>query len=189
MNKTAAAALSFRQRREAASTPPQIKTVNKELSKPAVAACRRIRQRTPHRSDTQKDAAHHNNMAAPTGSSADSAEKLRTYGEQLAQVEQLLAQDPNNEQFKKLRQDLLEVTKLTEDLLEIRPRKKSKSSRTRRKGMKRHRHRPVPSRCDAGHEGKFNDGWYPAVITAVAGGAYTVVYIDSVTRKSWTRTA
>ena len=39
-------------------------------------------------------------MAAPTGSSADLAEKLRTYGEQLAQVEQLLAQDPNNEQFK-----------------------------------------------------------------------------------------
>ena len=56
-------------------------------------------------------------MAAPTGSSADLAEKLRTYGEQLAQVEQLLAQDPDNEQFKKLRQDLLEVTKLTEDLL------------------------------------------------------------------------
>ena len=31
----------------------------------------------------------------------------------------------------------------------------------------------VGMRC----EGKFNDGWYPAVITAVAGGAYTVVYI------------
>ncbi|KAH8073719.1 hypothetical protein JL720_10789 [Aureococcus anophagefferens] len=48
---------------------------------------------------------------------ADLAEKLATYAEQLAQVEQLLQADPSNDQFLKLRTDLLEVTKLTEDLL------------------------------------------------------------------------
>ena len=54
--------------------------------------------------------------------SAELAAKLQTYGEQLAQVEQLLAADPQNQQFMKLRQDLLEVTKLTEDLLKRRGR-------------------------------------------------------------------
>ena len=87
-------------------------------------------------------------MAAPTGSSADLAEKLRTYGEQLAQVEQLLAQDPNNEQFKKLRQDLLEVTKLTEDLLKYDHEKKRARAAGRFPGRRTggHRHRPVPGR-------------------------------------------
>jgi survival-of-motor-neuron-related-splicing factor 30 len=115
-------------------------------------------------------------MAAPTAASADLAEKLRTYAEQLAQVEQLLAQDPANEQFKKLRQDLLEVTKLTEDLLKYDHEKKAEvtvdETQDPEQGIDIDPFQ-VGMRC----EGKFNDSWYPAVITAVAGGAYTVVYI------------
>ena len=116
-------------------------------------------------------------MAAPTGSSADLAEKLRTYGEQLAQVEQLLAQDPNNEQFKKLRQDLLEVTKLTEDLLKYDHEKKEQEVPDASQGEEQEGIDIAPFQVGMRCEGKFNDGWYPAVITAVAGGAYTVVYI------------
>mmetsp|Transcript_2281 Transcript_2281/g.6484 ORF Transcript_2281/g.6484 Transcript_2281/m.6484 type:complete len:320 (+) Transcript_2281:921-1880(+) len=114
--------------------------------------------------------------------SAELAEKLRTYGEQLAQVEQLLAADPQNEQFLKLRQDLQEVTKLTEDLLKY---KHNEAGEQAAAGADADADAAgdgeaididpfqVGMRC----EGRFDDKWYPAVITAVAGGSYTVVFI------------
>ena len=43
--------------------------------------------------------------------------KLNTYKEQLAQVQELIKTDPNNESFFKLRDDLLEVVALTQDLV------------------------------------------------------------------------
>jgi hypothetical protein len=43
--------------------------------------------------------------------------KLKTYKEQLLQVDQLLAGDPSSEQFSKLRSDLLEVIELTQNLV------------------------------------------------------------------------
>mmetsp|Transcript_4981 Transcript_4981/g.14751 ORF Transcript_4981/g.14751 Transcript_4981/m.14751 type:complete len:282 (+) Transcript_4981:237-1082(+) len=111
--------------------------------------------------------------------SAELAAKLQTYGEQLAQVEQLLAADPGNEQFKKLRQDLLEVTKLTEDLLKYKHEQseEAKEQANAAQGEAEEFLDVSPFQVGMRCEGKFDDKWYPAVITAVAGGSYTVVYI------------
>ena len=109
------------------------------------------------------------------------AAKLAVYAEQLAQVEQLLAADPANEQFLKLRTDLLEVTKLTEDLLKYKH-EQSESQGDGDGGEAEGAAIDVsPFQVGMRCEGKFDDGtrtsWYPAVITAVSGGSYTVVYI------------
>jgi len=113
--------------------------------------------------------------------SSELATKLATYGEQLAQVEALLAGDPANEQFMKLRTDLLEVTKLTEDLLKYKHEQSAAGDGGPGGGGGGDAAADigiaagfqVGMRC----EGRFDEKWHPAVITAVAGEAYTVVYI------------
>ena len=113
---------------------------------------------------------------------ADLAEKLATYAEQLAQVEQLLQADPSNDQFLKLRTDLLEVTKLTEDLLKYKH-EQSESQQPSGDGGEAEGAAVDVSPFQVGMrcEGKFDDGtktsWYPAVITAVSPDSYTLVYI------------
>ncbi|KAJ8602035.1 hypothetical protein CTAYLR_002730 [Chrysophaeum taylorii] len=100
-------------------------------------------------------------------------QKLATYGEQLGQVEALLASDPSNEQFIRLKQDLVEVTKLTEDLLKFKA-----SEAQRQEASEKVEHVEVSAfevgmRCEAVYQEK----WYPAVITGMSGGRYTVVFI------------
>ena len=55
--------------------------------------------------------------AAAVESPEQLREKLATYNAQLSQVEQLLQADPQNAEFLKLKQDLLEVVALTNDLV------------------------------------------------------------------------
>lgn len=88
---------------------------------------------------------------------SDLKEKLETYGEQLEQVEALLQSDPANAQYLKLKEDLVEVRKLTEDLLRY----------------KDDLAFGVGTRCEA----VYQDQWYPAVITGMTSEAYTVVFI------------
>jgi len=81
----------------------------------------------------------------------------------------LLAQDPGNEQFIKLRQDLVEVTQLTEDLL------KYKASEKEDEGTEVKKFE-VGMRCEA----RYGDDekWYPVVITKAEGDeTFGVVYV------------
>lgn len=132
----------------------------------------------------------------PTFAMEDLKQKLQTYSEQLSQVEALIASDPENEQFLKLRQDLVEVTKLTEDLLKYKhsqqfqqPGKEGGDGAVASAGsslavaqnaddvggetMTMATRFEVGMRCEAQYQEKF----YPAVVTGISGGSFTVVFI------------
>ena len=100
-------------------------------------------------------------------SGGDLGAKLKTYSDQLGQVEALLEKDPENDEFLKLKQDLLEVTKLTEDLIKY---KATGDDKEEEEVVKKFE---VGMRCEA----MYGEKWYPAVITKMEFDNFTVIYI------------
>ena len=99
-------------------------------------------------------------------SSEDAETKLQTYRQQLAQVEAAIAQDPDNPEWSKLRQDLVEVIQLTSELAQVRATTvKDEELRTYSLGEK----------CQAIFE---QDGsWYNAKIVSLAEDGYFVTFV------------
>ncbi|KAJ1460267.1 hypothetical protein M885DRAFT_510087 [Pelagophyceae sp. CCMP2097] len=118
-------------------------------------------------------------MAAEGGENL--REKLATYADQLFQVEGLLQADPQNDQFQKLRQDLRDVIKLTEDLIKFQHDQGAAAAeaaeRTQADGDAYLARYQVGMRVEAFFA--TEEKWFPAVITAIAEDhqSYTVVYI------------
>jgi survival-of-motor-neuron-related-splicing factor 30 len=111
--------------------------------------------------------------------------KLDTYKEQLSQVETLIAQDSTNGSFVKLRTDLLEVVRLTEDLVKVRsgPSDAGESGSalelqadfepetgSSAEALGEYK---VGGKCEAFFEGK----WYAAHIEDITGSEYTAFFI------------
>eukprot|EP00635_Sarcinochrysidales_sp_CCMP3193_P014382 CAMPEP_0118901480 /NCGR_PEP_ID=MMETSP1166-20130328/7166_1 /TAXON_ID=1104430 /ORGANISM="Chrysoreinhardia sp, Strain CCMP3193" /LENGTH=334 /DNA_ID=CAMNT_0006840655 /DNA_START=13 /DNA_END=1017 /DNA_ORIENTATION=- len=112
--------------------------------------------------------------------SSELSEKLKTYSEQLSQVEGLLEKDASNEQLLKLRQDLVEVTKLTEDLIKYKakdapPEEAEEQAKEEEEAEEvAVRKFEVGMRCEA----LYGEKWYPAVITKIDDDDdYVVVFI------------
>jgi survival-of-motor-neuron-related-splicing factor 30 len=113
--------------------------------------------------------------------------KLVTYKEQLSQVDGLLSSDSTNASFIKLRTDLLEVVRLTEDLVKFRSGSADAPSGTGARGSAAELEadlQPETSsstgdytaggKCEAFFEGK----WYAAHILEIKSGTeFTVFFI------------
>lgn len=96
------------------------------------------------------------------------AEKLATYRQQLAQVEAAIAQDPDNPEWTKLRNDLLEVIELTSELAQV----KASTGSLKDDELKTY---SVGEKCQAIYE---QDGqWYNAKIVALAEDGYFVAFL------------
>ena len=108
-----------------------------------------------------------------SASASELSLKLETYSEQLQQVEKVLESDPDNEQFLKLRNDLVEVRKLTEDLFNYKSSLGEEAPEEEEEEETVIKAFEVGARCEAMYQGK----WYPAVVTKVSEKKYTVVYI------------
>eukprot|EP00611_Tribonema_gayanum_P013393 TRINITY_DN242_c0_g1_i1.p2 TRINITY_DN242_c0_g1~~TRINITY_DN242_c0_g1_i1.p2 ORF type:complete len:336 (-),score=85.48 TRINITY_DN242_c0_g1_i1:35-1042(-) len=117
--------------------------------------------------------------------------KLAGYGEQLAQVEALLAGDPSNVQILKLKTDLEQVIALTQDLMDVAeppPAAATAGAAVAAAGVPP----PPPLPVEGGGEGSgeafgigtrvealSRDTWYPAVIKQVSSDlqTFTLEYI------------
>lgn len=96
------------------------------------------------------------------------ADKLATYRQQLAQVEAAIAQDPDNQEWTKLRNDLLEVIELTSELAQV----KASTGSSKDHELKTY---SVGEKCQAIFE---QDGsWYNAKIVALAEDGYFVTFL------------
>mmetsp|Transcript_11880 Transcript_11880/g.20026 ORF Transcript_11880/g.20026 Transcript_11880/m.20026 type:complete len:292 (-) Transcript_11880:226-1101(-) len=96
------------------------------------------------------------------------ADKLATYRQQLAQVEAAIAQDPDNQEWTKLRNDLLEVIDLTSELAQV----KASTGSLKDDELKTY---SVGEKCQAIYE---QDGqWYNAKIVALAEDGYFVTFL------------
>jgi len=107
--------------------------------------------------------------------------KLNTYKEQLAQVQELIKTDPNNESFFKLRDDLLEVVALTQDLVNIRT-GQGNSDGQPMGGQTAEVLPPAATSASAYAVGVmveafFDDKWYPAVIEDITEDKYKVFFV------------
>jgi len=102
-------------------------------------------------------------------SSEDPEAKLKTYRQQLAQVEAAIEADPSNREWSKLKEDLLEVIQLTSQLAQVKasaPAVKDDELRTYSVGEK----------CQAIFE---QDGqWYNAKIVALSEDGYFVTFLS-----------
>jgi len=93
--------------------------------------------------------------------------KLDEYRQQLAQVEAAIANDPENPEWTKLRDDLVEVIELTSELAESKASAAASSSELKSYA--------VGERCQAIYE---QDGqWYNAKVVALGEDGYFVTYL------------
>lgn len=107
---------------------------------------------------------------------ATNAEKLKMYEEQLAAVEAAITQDPTNEEWLKLKSDLLEVIRLTQQLSEVRGEAAavgtaggSGAAATELKSY------AVGDKCQALFE--LDGTWYNAKVVALVEDGYFVTYL------------
>lgn len=99
--------------------------------------------------------------------SEDVDAKLATYRQQLAQVEAAIAQDPDNQEWTKLRTDLNEVIELTSELAEVRASTAENDGEARTYA--------VGEKCQALYEQE--SAWYNAKIVATAEDGYFVTFL------------
>lgn len=129
-------------------------------------------------------------------SAADLREKLNEYQQQLKDVEELLEGEPGNDEYLQIKNDLVDVIKLTDDLLKIKELEEGSSHSTQPSSPDATKTTaPLPFTSapmtslsassmftvGAACEAKFSeDGvWYKATINAVLeGGKYHVTYTD-----------
>lgn len=104
---------------------------------------------------------------------ATMAEKLAEYRQQLAQVEAAIANDPDNLEWIKLRDDLIEVIELTSEIAETA--ESAGGSSAMGGGAVPLKKWAVGERCQAIFE---QDGqWYNAKIVALSEDGYFVTYL------------
>eukprot|EP00965_Chrysotila_dentata_P198869 6179057-Pleurochrysis_carterae.AAC.1 len=104
--------------------------------------------------------------------SADMEEKLAAYRQQLAQVEAAIAQDPDNAEWVKLRQDLLEVIDLTSELAQVKASSAAAASSTETREARTY---VVGEKCQAMYE--MDGQWYNAKVVALAEDGYFVSFL------------
>ena len=107
---------------------------------------------------------------------SSNTEKLKLYEEQLTAVEAAIAQDPTNEEWLKLKSDLLEVIRLTQQLSEVRGEVASSaaavSSAATPAELKSY---AVGDKCQALFE--LDGNWYNAKVVALVEDGYFVNYL------------
>jgi len=107
-------------------------------------------------------------LSAGAHMSDDIAAKLASYKQQLAQVEAAIAQDPDNPEWRKLRDDLVEVIDLTSELAQVKAGAGSSADAELRTYA-------VAEKCQAIYE---QDGqWYNAKIVALTEEGYFVTFL------------
>ncbi len=106
---------------------------------------------------------------------SSNAEKLRVYEEQLAAVEAAIAQDPTNEEWLKLKTDLLEVIRLTQQLSEVRGEAATSSAAAVATTATELKSYAVGDKCQALFEQDGN--WYNAKVVALVEDGYFVTYL------------
>jgi survival-of-motor-neuron-related-splicing factor 30 len=106
---------------------------------------------------------------------SSNAEKLRVYEEQLAAVEAAIAQDPTNDEWLKLKSDLLEVIRLTQQLSEVRGEAAISSAVAAAAAATELKSYAVGDKCQAVFEGDGN--WYNAKVVALVEDGYFVEYL------------
>lgn len=103
---------------------------------------------------------------------SDVHEKLKTYRQQLAQVEAAIAADPDNPEWTKLRNDLVEVIDLTSELAQV---KASSSAPGPSQEAEEIRTYSVGEKCQAIYE--MDGQWYNAKVVALAEDGYFVAFL------------
>jgi len=101
----------------------------------------------------------------------DVQEKLKTYRQQLAQVEAAIAADPDNSEWTKLRNDLVEVIELTSELEQV----KASSGAGPSGEADEMRTFAVGEKCQAIYE--LDGQWYNAKAVALAEDGYFVAFL------------
>jgi survival-of-motor-neuron-related-splicing factor 30 len=121
---------------------------------------------------------------------AELREKLKEYRQQLQEVEELLEAEPGNEEYEQIKNDLVDVITLTDDLLKIKEAEEGSASPEATKTTAPLPYTSAPLTALAASsmftvgtacEAKFSeDGvWYKATINAVLeGGKYHVTYSE-----------
>mmetsp|Transcript_22157 Transcript_22157/g.47855 ORF Transcript_22157/g.47855 Transcript_22157/m.47855 type:complete len:292 (-) Transcript_22157:336-1211(-) len=102
---------------------------------------------------------------------SDVQEKLKTYRQQLAQVEAAIAADPDNSEWTKLRNDLVEVIELTSELAQV----KASSGAGPSGEADEMRTFAVGEKCQAIYE--LDGQWYNAKVVALAEDGYFVAFL------------
>eukprot|EP00619_Florenciella_sp_RCC1007_P000971 CAMPEP_0205918234 /NCGR_PEP_ID=MMETSP1325-20131115/9668_1 /ASSEMBLY_ACC=CAM_ASM_000708 /TAXON_ID=236786 /ORGANISM="Florenciella sp., Strain RCC1007" /LENGTH=218 /DNA_ID=CAMNT_0053285739 /DNA_START=9 /DNA_END=661 /DNA_ORIENTATION=- len=97
----------------------------------------------------------------------DTSAKLDEYKTQLAQVDELLALDPTNAEFMKLKSDLLEVMQLTQSLAATGA-QSTTTAVASSDGLL-----SVGTLCEA----VFGEAWYPATVLEAGADAYKVSFL------------
>ena len=115
-------------------------------------------------------------MSSTTGTPA---QKLKLYQEQLAAVEAAIVQDPTNEEWTKLKSDLLEVIRLTQQLSEVKGEAEDASAgatgaaaAAAAADLKSY---SVGEKCQALFE--MDGQWYNAKVVALSTDGYFVTYL------------
>ena len=106
---------------------------------------------------------------------SSNTEKLRVYEEQLAAVEAAIVQDPTNDEWLKLKSDLLEVIRLTQQLSEVRGEAAISSAVAAAAAATELKSYAVGDKCQAVFEGDGN--WYNAKVVALVEDGYFVEYL------------
>mmetsp|Transcript_53231 Transcript_53231/g.137699 ORF Transcript_53231/g.137699 Transcript_53231/m.137699 type:complete len:308 (+) Transcript_53231:111-1034(+) len=108
---------------------------------------------------------------------SSNADKLKTYQEQLAAVEAAITEDPTNEEWLKLKSDLLEVIRLTQQLTEVRGEAAAVASAgaAASAAAAELKSYAVGDKCRALFE--LDGQWYNAKVVALTQDGYFVTYL------------